>query len=215
MRCCCRRGFPGVLRVLDKVIDNMAGMPPGAELDMNNVTLRISLDVTGIVGFAKDFRTCASFKDAGTDELFTIIQKSEQPLVSESQCVSSAREIPDLQQPFHNLKFSQHILGLLYAPQLPHHWSEHFRSPHISVLQCHSVLQIRSRRCQPFRMLLQRSGSCTAGRATLRGRTCCGSPRCARRGACSGPSAPAWRSSSRRYAACLPQGSILRAAPPR
>ena len=63
--------------MLDKAIGNMAGMPSGAELDMNNVTLRISLDVTGIVGFAKDFRTCASFKDAGTDELFTIIQKSK------------------------------------------------------------------------------------------------------------------------------------------
>ena len=47
---------------------------------MNNVTLRISLDVTGIVGFAKDFKTCSSFKDAGTDELFTIIQKSKQSL---------------------------------------------------------------------------------------------------------------------------------------
>ena len=69
-----------MLKVLDKAVDNMMGMPPGAELDMNNVTLRISLDVTGIVGFAKDFRTCSSFKDAGTDELFTIIQKSEQSL---------------------------------------------------------------------------------------------------------------------------------------
>ena len=55
----------------------MAAMPPGAEVDMNNVTLRISLDVTGLVGFAKDFQTCASFSDSGTDELFTIIQKSE------------------------------------------------------------------------------------------------------------------------------------------
>ena len=99
--------------MLDKVIGNMAGMAPGAELDMNNVTLRISLDVTGIVGFAKDFRTCASFKDAGTDELFTIIQKSAQPLTSEGQCASSARLTSDLIQPFRNLKSSDHILGLL------------------------------------------------------------------------------------------------------
>ena len=55
----------------------MVAMPPGAEVDMNNVTLRISLDVTGLVGFAKDFETCASFSDSGTDELFTIIQKGE------------------------------------------------------------------------------------------------------------------------------------------
>lgn len=66
-----------MISILDEVIANMASMPPGTELDMNNVTLRIALDVTGMVGFAKDFQTCASFKDTGTDELFTIIQKSE------------------------------------------------------------------------------------------------------------------------------------------
>ena len=99
--------------MLDRALGNMAGMAPGAELDMNNVTLRISLDVTGIVGFAKDFRTCASFKDAGTDELFTIIQKSGQPLELESQCASSARDTSDLLQPFHHANTSEHILGLL------------------------------------------------------------------------------------------------------
>ena len=31
---------------------------------------------TGIVGFAKDFETTASFSDAGTDEIFTLIQTS-------------------------------------------------------------------------------------------------------------------------------------------
>lgn len=77
LQICCRRGFPDVIRILDRVVANMAGVPPGTELDMNNVTLRISLDVTGMVGFAKDFHTCSSFKDAGTDELFAIIQKSE------------------------------------------------------------------------------------------------------------------------------------------
>ena len=76
LQVCCRRGFPDVIAILDRVVANMAGMPPGTELDMNNVTLRIALDVTGMVGFAKDFRTCASFQDSGTDELFTIIQKS-------------------------------------------------------------------------------------------------------------------------------------------
>ena len=55
----------------------MSRLPPGTELDMNNVTLRISLDVTGLVGFAKDFQTCDTFMDAGTDELFEIIKLSE------------------------------------------------------------------------------------------------------------------------------------------
>ena len=55
----------------------MSKLQPGTELDMNNVTLRISLDVTGLVGFAKDFQTCDTFMDAGTDELFEIIKLSE------------------------------------------------------------------------------------------------------------------------------------------
>ncbi len=75
----------------------MVAMPPGAEVDMNNVTLRISLDVTGLVGFAKDFETCASFSDSGTDELFTIIQKSELPThISMEWMWSSLHSVPVL-----------------------------------------------------------------------------------------------------------------------
>lgn len=73
----CRNGFPDVIKILTKVINNMTRLPPGSELDMNNVTLRISLDVTGLVGFAKDFQTCDTFMDAGTDELFGIIKVSK------------------------------------------------------------------------------------------------------------------------------------------
>ena len=95
------------------MIGNMAGMPPGAELDMNNVTLRISLDVTGIVGFAKDFQTCRSFKDASTDELFTIIQKSELPLILECQGELYPRHTPGLLRPFNHPNSSEVILDLL------------------------------------------------------------------------------------------------------
>ena len=66
-----------MIKILTKVISNMNKLPPGSELDMNNVTLRISLDVTGVVGFAKDFQTCDTFMDVGTDELFEIIKASE------------------------------------------------------------------------------------------------------------------------------------------
>ena len=65
-----------MIKILTKVIGNMNKLPSGTELDMNNVTLRISLDVTGLVGFAKDFQTCDTFMDAGTDELFEIIKIS-------------------------------------------------------------------------------------------------------------------------------------------
>ena len=43
----CRKGFPAVLHILDRVIANMASMPPGSELDINNITLRLALDMTG------------------------------------------------------------------------------------------------------------------------------------------------------------------------
>lgn len=57
----------------------MSELPAGTQLDMNNITLRIALDITGLVGFAKDFETCNTFKDADTDELFNIIKISEPP----------------------------------------------------------------------------------------------------------------------------------------
>jgi hypothetical protein len=36
-----------VVKILDQVIANMAAMPAGSEVDVNNVTLRLSLDITG------------------------------------------------------------------------------------------------------------------------------------------------------------------------
>lgn len=42
-----RNGFPGAVRVLDAVVAKMAAMPLGSEIDVNNVTLRLSLDITG------------------------------------------------------------------------------------------------------------------------------------------------------------------------
>ena len=42
-----RTCFPAVVGVLDHIIANMASLGPGAELDMNNVTMRFALDVTG------------------------------------------------------------------------------------------------------------------------------------------------------------------------
>ena len=72
-----RNGFSDVLRILDQVISNLRQLAPHDDVDINNVTLRYALDVTGLVGFAKDFGTARSFSDAGTDELFTIIQDCE------------------------------------------------------------------------------------------------------------------------------------------
>ena len=72
-----RNGFPDVIQTLAKVIRNMSQLPAGTALDMNNITMRIALDITGLVGFAKDFETCNTFKDADTDELFNIVKISK------------------------------------------------------------------------------------------------------------------------------------------
>ena len=42
-----RKGFPGAVKVLDNIVTNMAALPGGAEVDINNVTLRLALDITG------------------------------------------------------------------------------------------------------------------------------------------------------------------------
>ena len=43
-----------MVRILDRVVANMAAMLPGAELDINNVTLRLALDITGEVSRRTD-----------------------------------------------------------------------------------------------------------------------------------------------------------------
>ncbi|BDA50154.1 Cytochrome P450 3A13 [Coccomyxa sp. Obi] len=71
-----KNGFPDVVKILDQIVDNMLKLAPGEELDINNVTLRFAMDVTGLVGFAKDYGTTRSFSDTGTDELFYILQST-------------------------------------------------------------------------------------------------------------------------------------------
>lgn len=48
---------------------------PDTDIDINNVTMRFAMDVTGLVGFGKDYKTCHTFNDAGTDELFDILRQ--------------------------------------------------------------------------------------------------------------------------------------------
>ena len=43
-----RKSFPGILSIVDQVIHTMARMPQGSELDINNITLRLALDINGV-----------------------------------------------------------------------------------------------------------------------------------------------------------------------
>ena len=47
---------------------------PKADVDLNNVTMRMAMDVTGIVGFAKDFKTTEALDDPATDETFETLK---------------------------------------------------------------------------------------------------------------------------------------------
>lgn len=50
----CRKGFGHVLQVNQQLISILEAKA-GAEVDLDNATLRVTLDVIGRVGFGKDF----------------------------------------------------------------------------------------------------------------------------------------------------------------
>ena len=55
LSCCCRRkGFGHVLQVNQQLISILEDSA-GAEIDLDNAALRVTLDVIGRVGFGKDF----------------------------------------------------------------------------------------------------------------------------------------------------------------
>ena len=62
-----------------QVVDHLKQLGPETAVDINNITMRYSMDVTGLVGFAKDFGTCRTFDDAKTDELFDILRAGAWP----------------------------------------------------------------------------------------------------------------------------------------
>jgi hypothetical protein len=42
-----RRCFPAVVKLLDHIMGNLAALPAGADVDVNNVAMRLALDMTG------------------------------------------------------------------------------------------------------------------------------------------------------------------------
>ena len=61
----------------EQLVHHIKQLGPNGDFDINNLTMRYSMDVTGLVGFAKDFGTCRTFDDASTDELFDILRAGE------------------------------------------------------------------------------------------------------------------------------------------
>ena len=46
------------MKILDQIVDNMLKLAPGEELDVNNVTLRFAMDVTGEAVHASSRVSC-------------------------------------------------------------------------------------------------------------------------------------------------------------
>ena len=47
----CRKGFPAALRILDDTVANMTALLSGSEVDINNISMRVAMDITGEAAF--------------------------------------------------------------------------------------------------------------------------------------------------------------------
>ena len=72
-----RHGMGDVVKIMDRVCEQLSLLGGEEALDVNNVTLRISMDVTGIVGFNKDFKTTEDFHDIKTDATIENLKAGE------------------------------------------------------------------------------------------------------------------------------------------
>jgi hypothetical protein len=75
----CRNGFPGILKKSMQVAESFKRLGPEADIDINNVMMRFTMDVTGLVGFAKDYQTCVNIYDAKTDDFFEVLRTGVLP----------------------------------------------------------------------------------------------------------------------------------------
>jgi hypothetical protein len=69
-----RNGFPDIMAISQRMADCLMAAGPRADVDMNNIFMRYAMDVTGLVGFAKDFKVTGSMDDHKTDELFEVLR---------------------------------------------------------------------------------------------------------------------------------------------
>lgn len=69
-----KAGFPGIVALADRVAACLAAAGPDADVDVNNMYMRFAMDITGVVGFAKDFGVTASLADSDTDSLFDVLR---------------------------------------------------------------------------------------------------------------------------------------------
>jgi len=87
----CRKGFGHVLQVnqqLISILDDKAG----AEIDLDNATLRVTLDVIGRVGFGKDFGATRDLNSGKANLAFDMMEAGVCPLRVTSSWVSGKQK---------------------------------------------------------------------------------------------------------------------------
>jgi cytochrome P450 len=73
-----RNGFPGIVALAERVGRGLAANGAASPIDVNNVFMRYAMDITGVVGFGKDFGATAALAsaspDPATDSLFECLR---------------------------------------------------------------------------------------------------------------------------------------------
>ena len=69
----CRKGFGHVLQVNQQLISILEGSV-GAEIDLDNAALRVTLDVIGRVGFGKDFGATRNLNSGKANLAFDMME---------------------------------------------------------------------------------------------------------------------------------------------
>jgi fatty acid synthase len=69
-----KAGFPGIVSIADRLAASLTAAGPCTDVDVNNMFMRYAMDITGVVGFAKDFGTTGALVDAETDSLFDTLR---------------------------------------------------------------------------------------------------------------------------------------------
>lgn len=69
-----KAGFPGIVSLADRLAACLTAAGPATDVDVNNMYMRFAMDITGVVGFAKDFGVTKSLTDTATDSLFDVLR---------------------------------------------------------------------------------------------------------------------------------------------
>ena len=83
----CRKGFGHVVQVNHQLISILEDSS-SAEINLDNATLRVTLDVIGRVGFGKDFGATRDLSSGKANLAFTMMEAGTQHLHSPGELAS-------------------------------------------------------------------------------------------------------------------------------